>query len=289
MLALVKLKVFQEAEIQLNLLPEASKSAPLDCSRWPFALCVVQAQLFLAQGKDTMAVDIVRRLLVRYVKAINRHDSVVSEEEKSTEIRRAIFCALTMVSWHCQLSQHKAALVLLAMLLDDMPLHSSLWWSQICRIFIAVGDIGQARKAHHNCVETARECPLSKQMECQIWYNEAALYLIDGEYDRYKETCERQYKSISSCLWRENNAAIAAMEHGNVKNAVELLEQSFRNDLHKAMFEPIARTLTMLYSTVPPTSQDGSYNGHGATQKLAAFIASCAPEDFDLACCRIDK
>lgn len=277
-MALMKLKVYQEASLQLQAISE-------DPTHWPWALRWLQAELPAAMDHPMESTIAMYRLLEAC-----KEEETASRRSGDAFLaqmwgRRRRSCVFALVARHAASQQHKAALLLLDELLkaDESDVRA---WSQVARVQFLLGDLPAAQRS----IERGRAAVVTGKQESahaaeELAQDAAYLALASGD-------CEGAAGLYRDCavvgdvgsVMAEGNAAVSTAAGGNIGSARDALEAEFWRRPGIMLREPMVANLASIYEVVPP--QAAACDGSRAKRFLGAWVAGAAPDDFDLSCCK---
>lgn len=274
-MALMKLKVFQEAFVQLQT---ARLLEPHEAA-WPFALRWLQADLETPLGRPEESIN-------RFYKLLD------ACSESLTRRRRVTFALVAKLS---HVKRYKAALTLLNNILRDNP-RDALAWSQAARVQLMLGDYRAAKRS----IEQGRAAVEWQYNQDQLpnegntdadsapRSDETTLALLTGNYSealQHSHEATPQSNGVSSHGSAEVvQAAVGqAYSTGDLSGARRTLEMAFLERPFALLTEPAVSMMSVLYAVVPPPMLAG---GSDAQRRMGAWVAAVAPDDFDLSCCK---
>ena len=274
-LALMKLKVYQEASIQLQAISEAVE-------RWPFALQWLAAELPAALVRPAEALTSLYVLLER---CKTQESSSGSQNTADVWTRRRRLCIFALVGKHTAAAQPKLALALLDALLQDNPGDAQAW-SQAARVQALLGDLQAAKgsiargRAAVATAGGATAATVAREQLGELDQDTAFLTLLSGNpaeaADGYRRCAPVDRQAAS-------NAAVCLAAGGDLVGARRALEAAFHESPLEMLSEPVVANTASLYEACAPTSEAAA----AAKRGMAAWVAAAAGDDFDLACCKV--
>ena len=256
-LSLVKLKLYHDGAVALSGLGPPTED-------WPFALRVLRAELPEKLGNSQATLDHLYSLLA----SLDASGAPSRPEEVTRHRRRAVTFAL--VQRHVAQSQFVSALRLLNGLLREDPSDGAAW-SQAGRVQLLLGDVSAAAASFNTAAAhiTPQEAHANTGLLlfCQHKYGEAAQAFTSG--------------AAMAHVSGINGAAVARVYTGDLSGAVAILESGFRQQPAGMLMEPVVLNAASLYE------MGGTSASLEAKSGLAAWVSRCAPDDLDLACCKM--
>lgn len=286
-LALTKLKAWQEVAIQFSAVSEQE-------TEWPWALHWLNAELPAALGNPAETIDRFYSLLDKSRKSLE--DISASNEPRSAEFskwtRRKRCCAFTLVTRHTAAGKIKAALALLDQILAENP-DDAQAWSQAARVCTYAGELTAAQAcltAGKAAAEKTSNTAESKAALLDLGKDSASMMLLlekPLEALRAFESLSRRGSSMD-CQGRDpelaSNKALCHAYAGSFSGARRQLDAEFSEEPLRMLHEAIVGNVATLYDVVPPC-EDGVVGM--AKRKLRAWVAAAAPDDFDLTCAKM--
>lgn len=305
-LALMKLKVWQEASLQLAAVEEAE-------GQWPFALRWLKAELPAVLGHEDETMLQMYALLdwcTRQAGAISTSQPSLQPEGAASRMwssrrRRILF---TLVAKHAHARQHRAALSLLNQLLQEDPTDGQAW-SQAGRVQLLLGDVAAAQHSFDQSSAAAAaggnqppvlpgaaadaaisgsasltgpplHSPGAALAACAT-KDAALLQLLSGS----PVDAVKSYAAVADELDDDQeagaNVGVCHVYAGNTAGGVRALEDLFRDQLAVALTEAAVVNLASLYDL---NSGPGAAE---AKRRMSAWVAAAAADDFSLAACKI--
>jgi len=274
-LALFKLRVIQEAEIQLSNIENERAS-------WPFMLRFLETQiLFEKVSPDTDSLK--AYMLLEQMLSESIEKSTLHGHEGEMWKNRAIHCGMSMVGHYICRSQIKAALGLLDRLLKEMAEYEVLWLSQASRIFAICGDLEKAEELLERSLALGQEKQdvfvFGQSLSVLSQLDQANVLSMRGKLDQ----AEALYQSISDqytgSVMISSNLAVLNVLKGDPLRARMILEDEFKQRFSSAISEPVVTNLLNAMTLAPPASENIDM-GFPAAQKVGAWVATAAPDDY---------
>jgi hypothetical protein len=274
-LALVKLKVIQEAEIQLLNIENERRS-------WPFMLRFLETQiLFEKVSTDT---DSFRaHLLLEQMLRESIDKSTQGGNEGEVWKNRAIHCGMSMISHYISRSQMKAALACIDRLLREMGEYEVLWLSQASRIFVICGDLEKAEELIDLSMNVGHEkhdlIVYGQRLSLQSQFDRAIVLTMRGKIDEAESLYQSIRDQCDGSAIISSNVAVLSVLQGDPLKARVILEDEFKQRFSNAISEPVVMNLLNAMTLAPPASEKSDM-GFPAAQKVGAWVATAAPDDY---------
>jgi hypothetical protein len=195
--------------------------------------------------------------------------------------RRRRACALALVARDVALARHKAALLVLDVLLREDPADAEAW-SQAGRVQLSLGDAAAAAGSFERgaaaAAALAEPAERAHALE-QAGMDAALVRLLSGaapdDLREYTAIAEQDGGGGGGGAAAVLGAAASLLYEGNVGGAVRTLEEAFAEAPGEALDEAPVLGLASLYELRPDAA--------AAQARMGAWVGA-APDDFSLAC-----
>ena len=274
-LALFKLKVIQEAEIQLSNIENERRS-------WPFMLRFLETQiLFEKASTDTDSFK--AHLLLEQMLRESIEKSTQGGNDGEIWTNRAIHCGMSMIGRYISRSQVKAALACIDRLLREMAEYEVLWLSQASRIFVICGDLDKAEELLDRSLSLGQEkqdvIVYGQRLSVQCQLDRAIVLTMRGKIDEAESLFRSMRDQCDGSAIVSSNLAVISVLQGDPLKARVILEDEFKQRFSNAISEPVVMNLLNAMTLAPPASEKSDM-GFPAAQKVGAWVATAAPDDY---------